>query len=238
MKRTLIGAVLLLLEDLVGAAAPRPAARGGWRSRRRRAGRRRRSSGRMSSTQRRTFAWPIRSCTCLSNSVQHRHRVGHAAVDPDQRDRAAAAHQRRSPGRAPRAGRRRPSASPSRRPRRAAAPAILCASLPTGEPCASMPTASITASGPRPSVSSRTASPTSSSCSSRSSDLDAVRSRARSSRSGTRSIADHRSTPRCSAIRGGHVADRAEAEHRERAALAGSSAYSTACHAVGSTSER
>ena len=36
---------------------------------------------------------------------------------------------------------------------------------------------------------------------------------------------------------GGHLADRAQAEHRDRPA-SGISAYSTACQAVGSTSDR
>ena len=117
------------------------------------------SRGRMSSTQRRTLAWPMRSCTCLSNIVSIGRGSAVAAVDADDRDGAAPADdvdrgvQR---GQAVDAGglhellghgvgqqRRRPSGPPR----------------PTGEPWASMPTASITASGPRPSVSSRTARP-------------------------------------------------------------------------------
>ena len=50
------------------------------------------SSGRMSSTQRLTLAWPIRSWICLSNSVSIGIGSAIAAVDADQRDRAAAAH--------------------------------------------------------------------------------------------------------------------------------------------------
>ncbi len=118
-------------------------------------------------------------------------------------------------------------------------PVTVCMSLATGAPCASMPTASITASGPRPSVSSRSASATSS-CS-RASSTSTPRARARASRSGTRSTPITRFTPRWSATRHdmspiGPSPSTASVEPPPFPFV--TPAYSTACQAVGSTSDR
>ena len=122
-----------------------------------------------------TLAWPIRSWICLSNSGQHRHRVGHAAVHADQRDRAAAPDdvdrgvERGEPVDARRLHQlrgHRVGQQPGDLVRELRRPAS------RAPPC---PTASITASGPRPPVSSRTTSPRSSSCSAQVERLDAVR---------------------------------------------------------------
>ena len=99
-----------------------------------------------------------------------------------------------------------------------------------------MPTASMTASGPRPSVMSRIASPTSSPRS-QVDHLDAAR-RARVEPLRHQVDADDLLGAAVLRDRGGHVADRAEAEHDHACRPSGTSAYSTACHAVGSTSER
>ena len=100
-----------------------------------------------------------------------------------------------------------------------------------------MPTASITASGPRPSVSSRIGV---AEVVVVLVEVEASTPRARGARQplGHQVDADHLPAPRCRAIAARHVADRAEPEHGDACRPSGTSAYSTACHAVGSTSER
>ena len=152
-----------------------------------------------SSIQRRTFAWPIFSVTCLSNSCSMLQRVGGAAVDAGERDRAAAADEfdrqveRAQPVDAGVLISRRATASGSR-------PASFCAIAAPVAPCASMPTASMTASGPRPPVSSRTAS----TMSRRVADVERVHAvrvrRARAARARDRARS-RGSAPRCWAIR-------------------------------------
>src|SRR3954470_6369561 len=99
-----------------------------------------------------------------------------------------------------------------------------CARVAKGEPCASMPTASITASGPRPSVASRTRL-TTSACSVVSITVT-PRARARASRSGGGGEplgddvrAEYLAGALLQGDPGGHVADRAQAEDQDAAAL-------------------
>ena len=192
----------------------------------------------MSSTQRRTFAWPMRSWICLSNSCSIGIGSVIAAVDADERDRAAAADdvdrevQRGAGGRC-----RRSRISLRGDARRAAARRSSARACRPATPWASMPTASMTASGPRPSVSSRTAA--GDVVDGRSGRASRRRATApRASRSGTRSTPITVPAPQV-------LGDRARPSRRSgprpsttTLPPSGIAAYSTACQAVGSTSDR
>ena len=198
---------------------------GGWRSRRRRAGRRRSAAAGCRPPSASRSPGPSAAGPAC-RTAQHRQRVGRAAVHARERDRAAAAHQvdrqveRVEPVDAGRL------ASASRATASGSSAVIRCASLPTGEPCASIPTASITASGPRPPVRPRTTSPRSSPCSLEVEHLDAARAGALEPL-GHEVDADHRLDAAVRRDPGGHVADRAEAEHDDACRPSGTSAYST-----------
>ncbi|SLI28208.1 Uncharacterised protein [Mycobacteroides abscessus subsp. abscessus] len=110
-----------------------------------------------------------------------------------------------------------------------------CATDPSGEPCASIPTASITASVPRPSVRSRMTSPRSASTAEKSM-TSMPRAATRDSRSGTRSTPITR-YPRWAATRHA-MSPIGPRPSTVTEPPSGTAAYSTACHAVGSTSER
>ena len=86
----------------------------------------------MSSTQRFTFAWPIRSWICLSNIVQHRQRIGGCRRRRRKRD----VPPRRTSSIAGVSALRRstPAFSHQLRDRVGEQPGELWASLPTGEP--------------------------------------------------------------------------------------------------------
>ena len=130
LEHDLDRAVLLLLEHLVGGGRLGRAAAGGWSGRATPSGSASSvTSGMRSSTQRRTLAWPMRRVSCLSNICS----IGSGSVmppyTPADRERAAAPDDvdRRPAGR--RAGRRRPSPSSCAATASGSSPTKACAAL-------------------------------------------------------------------------------------------------------------
>ena len=192
----------------------------------------------MSSTQRLTLRLAHPELELLVEHLQHRHRVDRAAVDADERDGAAAADARRSRRRAPPAGRARlldhragPAASGSKpsEPAGRAPPTGDAVRLHADRVDHRVGAAAVGELADARRRRRRTAR--------RDVDhLDTAR-RDRASRSGTRSTPITRA-PRCWAIRAAMSPIGPSPRTASSVPPSGTSAYSTACQAVGSTSER